>query len=104
VPQWVRDKLGELPATMQESGRRAHAYENAVVNLVEAAVLQGRVGELFAAVVLEVDRKDPRRADIQLEQPAVEAAATGDDPPVGEAVTATLVEADPPTRTVRFTI
>jgi exoribonuclease R len=104
VPQWVRDKLGELPATMQESGRRAHAYENAVVNLAEAALLQGRVGEQFAAVVLEIDRKDPRRADIQLEQPAVEATATGDDPPVGEAVTATLVEADPPTRTVRFTI
>jgi exoribonuclease R len=104
VPQWVLDKLDELPATMQESGRRAHAYENAVVNLVEAAVLQGRVGEQFAAVVLEVDRRDEHRADIQLEHPAVEATATGTDPPVGQEVTATLAEADPATRTVRFTI
>jgi exoribonuclease R len=104
VPQWVLDKLDELPATMQESGRRAHAYENAVVDLVEAATLKDRVGEKFAAVVLEVDRKDRHRADIQIEEPAVEATATGTNPPVGAEVTATLAEADPATRTVRFTI
>jgi exoribonuclease R len=30
VPQWVLDKLDELPKTMQESGRRASRYERAL--------------------------------------------------------------------------
>mgnify|MGYP006137415767 CR=1 FL=1 len=30
-------RLDELPRTMQESGRRANTYENAILNLMEAA-------------------------------------------------------------------
>jgi exoribonuclease R len=105
VPGWVLDRLDQLPDTMRESGRRAHTYENALVDLVEASMLQGRVGEEFPAVVLEVDDKNgEHRADIQIEEPAIEARATGDDPPWGERVTATLVEADPTTRSVRFQV
>jgi exoribonuclease R len=104
VPQWVLDRLDALPATMQQSGRRAHAYEHAVLDLVEAETLKGRVGETFAAVVLDLDRDDPHKADIQVGDPAIEAKATGDHPPVGEEVTVTLTQADPATRTVRFSL
>src|SRR3546814_15244928 len=37
VPQWVSDELPGLPATMQASSQRAGRYENAVLDLAEAA-------------------------------------------------------------------
>src|SRR5205085_1882548 len=40
VPPWARDGLAELPTLMQRSGQRAHAYEHAVLDLVEALTLQ----------------------------------------------------------------
>ena len=61
VPQWVLDKLGVLPETMQESGRRARAYESAVLNLVETLVLQDKVGQTFRGVVLEAEQDNPPR-------------------------------------------
>jgi exoribonuclease R len=105
VPEWVRSRLRSLPATMQESGRRAHAYENAVLDLVEASVLQGRVGERFDGVVVDVDGEQGR-GEVVVRDPAVEASVTTDRPeglPLGEEVSVTLAEADPATRTVRFT-
>lgn len=103
VPQWVRDRLGELPEIMQQSGRKANAYENAVLNLVEAETLQARLGEEFTAVVLEAEHDDERKGTVMLAGPAVEARVTSRSPlPVGEEVTVRLAEADPATRTVRF--
>ena len=103
VPAWVLEKLDEVPDTMRDSGRRAHQYENAVLDLVEAASLQARVGETFTAVVVEVDEKDDTRGDITVQEPAVEAAVTGAHAlPLGEEVAVTLATADPGTRTVEF--
>ncbi|WP_310963825.1 RNB domain-containing ribonuclease [Nocardioides terrisoli] len=103
VPQWVLDRLHDLPATMQESGRRAHQYEAAVLDLVEAETLKGRVGEPFEGVVLEVEHDELTKGDLMVRDPAVEARVVGREAlPVGEAVTVTLAEADPATRTVRF--
>lgn len=103
VPGWVREQLATLPATMQETGRRANAYENAVMDLVEAAVLQPHVGQQFRAVVLEVDHENPTRADIQIQEPAVEATAIGQHPaPLGEELVVTLQAADPQARKVTF--
>ena len=62
--RWVRDGLPELPETMRESGRRANRYEQAVADLVEAGVLQHRVGQTFEAAVIEVDARDARRGDV----------------------------------------
>ena len=59
VPDWVRQALDALPEEMRDADRRAHAYENAVVDLVEAELLRDSVGESFAGVVLEADGKDP---------------------------------------------
>ena len=103
VPTWVLDRLEELPATMRESGRRARQYENAVLDLVEAASLQQRVGETFTAVVVEVDDKDDTRGEITVQDPAVEAVVTGARAlPLGEEVEVVLATADPTTRKVEF--
>jgi exoribonuclease R len=105
VPQWVLDRLPDLPETMRDSGRKANAYENAVLNLVEAATLQRRIGERFEAVVTELDHDDDRRGTVMLRDPAVEAPVTSGSPlPVGADVTVTLAEADVETRKVRFTL
>lgn len=103
VPGWARDGLGDLPRLMQDSDRRAHAYEHAVLDLVEALTLQQRVGEQFEGVVLEAEHDDERRGTVMLHDPAVEAKVGSASPlPVGEDVRVTLVEADPATRAVRF--
>ncbi len=103
VPDWVIAAMGELPDTMTESGRRAHQYENAVVDLCEAELLERRVGETFAAVVVEVEEKDPTKGDVTIQDPAIEARVSGSsDLPLGEEVPVTLVQADPTSRAVSF--
>ena len=104
IPGWVLDGMDALPDLMRDSGHRSHAYENAVVNLVEALTLEKRVGESFAAVVLETEHDDERRGTVMIREPAIEGPVTSTSPlPVGEDVTVTLAEADPGTRTVHFT-
>ena len=103
VPQWVLDALPGLPATMQESARRAGRYENAVLDLAEAAALAPRVGETFEGAVVEVDQKDPRGGEVMLRDPAILARVEAGSPlPLGEQVAVRLVEADPARRMIRF--
>ena len=105
VPAWVRERLHDLPQTMQRSGRQANAYENAVLDLVEAATLAGRVGERFPGVVVAAEPDDPRKGDVAVREPAVEAEVSSEKPlPIGEDVELVLAEADPETRQVRFTL
>jgi exoribonuclease R len=102
VPGWVLAKLDELPRTLQASGRTAHQYENAVLDLVEAAVLAPRVGETFAGVVVQVE-EDPTRGDIVVQEPAIEGRVRStSELPLGTDVQARLVQADVTTRTVQF--
>lgn len=103
VPQWVRAALPGLPATMQASARRASRYENAVLDLAEAAALASRVGEVFEGVIVETDKKDPQQGEVMLREPAILApVAAGRLLPLGEQVKARLVEADPVARRIRF--
>ncbi len=105
VPDWVLERLDELPGTLQRSGHQAHQYENAVLNLVEAAVLRPHVGEEFDAVVVQRDEDDPQRGDVVVQRPAVEAPVVGSAPlPLGSDVRVRLAEADVATRTVRFAL
>ncbi len=105
VPDWVIAAMPDLPETMSKSSRRANQYENAIVNLCEAEMLSGRVGESFSGVIVEVDEKDPRRGEITVQDPAIEARITGArDLPLGERVTAVLSQADPQSRAVAFTL
>jgi exoribonuclease R len=103
VPRWVLDALPGLPATMQESARRAGRYENAVLDLAEAVALAPRVGETFEGAIVEVEQKDPRRGEVMLREPAILARVeAGSDLPLGEQVRVRLVEADPASRRIRF--
>lgn len=103
VPQWVLDALPGLPATMQESARRASRYENAILDLAEAAALASRVGEVFDGAIVEIDKKDPQQGEVMLREPAILArVAANRGLPLGEQVRVRLVEADPATRRIRF--
>jgi exoribonuclease R len=103
VPDWVLARLDELPRTMQESGRKASTYENAVLDLVEATVLQKHVGARFPAVVVDVSEKNPREGDVVIEDPAIDGkVSSNEELPLGTEVEVTLAEADPVRRTVRF--
>ena len=103
VPDWVLAALPSLPKTMQQSGGRAHAYENAVFDLVEAGLLADRVGEEFDAVVVSVDEQGPKRGVVMLTDPGVEAPVVGEsDLPLGSDVQVTLTAADVEARKVEF--
>ena len=103
VPAWALAALPGLPATMQESDRLAHRFERAVIDLIEAVTLAPRIGESFAAAIIEVRQDDSRQGVVMLRDPAIEGRVTGTaDLPLGENVKVTLVEADPSQRTTRF--
>jgi exoribonuclease R len=105
VPPWVLEKLHVLPDIMRDSGRRAHQYESAVLDLVEAGVLQHRVGETFDGVVVDLDNRDEKRGTVTVQEPAVEARVTADAPlPLGQDVRVRLAQADVASRAVSFTL
>ena len=100
VPGWVRAALPALPKEMAEADRRAHELERQCVALMEAAVLHGREGQEFSAVVVEASATG---GTVQLADPAVRAPCEG-TLPVGEPVRVRLVEADVGKRLVRFSL
>src|SRR3954468_10813131 len=95
VPDWVRAALPDLPKAMSAGGQRAGRVERGVVDLVEAAILAGREGERFDAVVVD-------EGLVQLREPAVRGRLEDGGPPPGQAVTVRLEAADVATRTVAF--
>jgi exoribonuclease R len=103
IPDWVHAALHSLPKTMQQSGGRARAYENAIFDLVEAGLLADRVGESFDAVVVSVREDDPTSGVVMLKDPGVEAPVVGEsDLPLGTDVRVTLAAADVAARKVEF--
>ena len=79
VPAWVREALPSLPELMETSDRRAGGVERATTDAVEAASLADRVGEEFAAVVVDVPegKDDGGALEVQLVDPPVLARAKG---------------------------
>ncbi len=104
IPDWVRAKLRELPAEMAESNRRARTFDRAVLDLVEAGLLSGHVGQTFEGVVTDVDDRDPANGVVVIQDPAVEAkvVAPASSLPLGHRVRVTLTKADVTTRKVVF--
>jgi exoribonuclease R len=103
VPDWVLAALPDLPKTLEESARRAGAYGRAVLDVIEAGVLAGRVGEEFAGVITSVREDDPRKGVVVLSEIGVEAPVTGAaDLPVGTDVRVRLETADLAERKVAF--
>jgi exoribonuclease R len=92
------DNLGELPKTMARTDRTANAADRAAVDLVEAVLLEHRVGEAFEVAVLDVDGN---RSTVALDEPPVRARCDG-RLTLGSRTRVQLTEATPETRTVRF--
>jgi exoribonuclease R len=103
VPGWVREALPGLPAEMARADQAAHRYERAVVDWVEACVLERRVGETFTGTVVEVD-PEHHRGTVVIQEPAVEARVTGDRLPLGHEVRLRLTHADPAEGRVTFEV
>lgn len=103
VPAWARAALPDLPGLMAAGDRRASAYERGCVDLVEAALLQARVGEEFDGVVVDV-RDGGESGVVQLRDPAVRGRVAGAALPLGTDVRVRLDEVSVPERTVRFVL
>jgi exoribonuclease R len=96
-PEWVTSALPALPDAMTAADRRARSVERAVVDLVEAMLLENREGETFRAVVVDEDL-------IQIAEPAVRGHLSEGCPAAGTAITVRLDSADPAARKVAFSI
>ena len=83
VPDWARRSLGDLPTLMNRSAQRASQLNAGALDRVEAAVLHGREGEEFDALVLS-HRTDGAR--VQLPRPPVAAKVKGLDAEPGTRV------------------
>ncbi|MER6495397.1 RNB domain-containing ribonuclease [Streptomyces griseorubiginosus] len=95
VADWVLAAFDSLPREMSEGGRRAAAVERACVDLVEAAVLKDRVGEVFDGCVVDVDEHRVGVGTVQLESPAVIGRVEGEGLALGERLRVRVVGADP---------
>ncbi|MFJ9346162.1 RNB domain-containing ribonuclease [Streptomyces sp. NPDC101237] len=103
-PDWVLTALDLLPKEMAEGARRAGTVERECVDIVEAALLKDRVGEVFDGCVVEVEEHRPTVGRVLLQQPAVIGRIEADAPlPLGERLPVRLTRADPGTAKVRFT-
>ncbi|GGU84653.1 ribonuclease R [Streptomyces litmocidini] len=103
-PEWVRTALPALPGEMATGARRANAVERESVDIVEAALLKERIGEVFDAYVIDVKEREPAVGTVHLEDPAVVARIEGGGTglPLGEWLRVRLAEADPGTAKVLF--
>lgn len=60
VPQAVTDAFPKLPEVMARADALSGRIDRAVIDLAEAAVLNGHVGETFDAVVTDLDERGAR--------------------------------------------
>jgi len=105
-PEWVLAALDDLPKRMAEGTRRAGTVERECVDIVEAALLKDRVGELFDGTVVDVQEREPTLGTVQLESPAVVARIRSEEGagrlPLGERLRVRLTQADPGSAKVLF--
>ncbi|MGW1663935.1 RNB domain-containing ribonuclease [Streptomyces microflavus] len=103
-PEWVREALPALPKEMAEGTRRANTVERACVDLVEAALLEGRVGDLFDAYVVDIQDRNPAIGTVHLRDPAIVGRIEGGTAalPLGERLRVRLTQAGPASKTVLF--
>ncbi|MEO3973194.1 RNB domain-containing ribonuclease [Streptomyces sp. CAU 1734] len=103
VPEWVLTALDALPREMAAGARLAHTVERACVDIVEAALLRERVGEIFDGFVVDVRDRRPTEGTVQLADPAVVGPVVSDRAlPLGERLRVRLTRADPATAEILF--
>jgi exoribonuclease R len=99
VPEAVTAAFARLPKVMARAEARSGQIDRAVIDLAEAAMLEGRVGEAFDAVVTDVEERGAR---IQLAALPVVARVDAHRVAPGDPVKVRLTRADPPGRQVAF--
>ena len=100
VPAAVSEAFERLPAVMDKSQARSGQVERAVIDLAETAMLSGREGENFAAVITDIGENGAR---FQLCDLPVVARTTAHDVVPGAAIRVRLDRADPVKRSLAFT-
>ncbi|PKW07498.1 Exoribonuclease R [Streptomyces sp. 1222.5] len=101
-PDWVLAALDALPRRMAEGAQLAGTVERECVDIVEAALLKDRVGDVFDGCVVDVDEHRPTVGTVQLESPAVVGRIEGERLPLGERLRVRLTQADPRTSKILF--
>ena len=101
VPDPVASAFERLPDVMNRAEARAAQVDSAVLELAEAVVLEGGVGETFEGTVTDIDQRGAR---IQLCDPAVITRVPANGLAIGSTVRLRLDEADPVRRLSRFSI
>ncbi|WP_328313214.1 RNB domain-containing ribonuclease [Streptomyces sp. NBC_00442] len=102
-PAWVAAALDAVPKEMARGTSRANTVERESVDIVEAALLKDRVGEVFDATVVDVKEQQPTVGTVHLTDPAVVARIESNDSlPLGERLRVRLTQADPGTAKVLF--
>ncbi|HMI41192.1 MAG TPA: RNB domain-containing ribonuclease [Sphingomicrobium sp.] len=99
VPAAVAEAFAKLPKVMARADARGSQIERAVVDLAEAAMLKGREGEVFEAVVTDEDERGVR---IQLCGLPVVARVVAHHVEPGDWLRVRLTAADPVGRTLSF--
>ncbi|WP_327346245.1 RNB domain-containing ribonuclease [Streptomyces europaeiscabiei] len=105
TPDWVLAAFDTLPDEMAEGTRRAGRVERECVDIVEAALLRDRVGEVFEGCVVDVEEERPTVGTVQLESPAVIGRVVGTPGgrlPLEERLRVRLTQAEPGVAKVRF--
>ncbi len=98
APEWAIETLAELPSVMGRTRQKEQTLERAMVDYMEAMMLQPSIGQEFDAVVVNHRRDE---AMIQLRDPAV-IAQIAPKPQLGQEIRVRLVAVDPPARRVEF--
>lgn len=93
VPDWVTDELYALPERMARATQRANNYQRAVVDVIEAALVTDRVGEVFDATVVDADDAGDA-GTVMIARPAVRARVTGDHVKLGQVVRVRVTSVD----------
>ena len=99
VPDHVAEALTLLPETMDRSDAKGSRIERAVLDLAEAVILQGHIGETFDAVVTDDDEDGTR---IQLLDVAVLAKVKAHGVAPGDHLRVKLLATDVQRRSVQF--
>ena len=99
VPLGVTEAFTRLPQVMTRADATTGRVERAVIDLAETAILAGREGEVFAAVVTDLGENGAR---IQLCDHAVVARVTAHNVLPGTRIAVRLAQADPVQRTLAF--
>jgi exoribonuclease R len=97
-PEWTLAALDELVTTMEHATHRDAAVERAVIDAVECAVLQDKIGCTFEGVVVDGNE---RGVIVQLREPAVVAPLEA-RVPLGDTIEVELVAVDLVARRVRL--